>query len=420
MENLESLEPLLRKISELTQEEKLLKCEKEKRGENFNVFEILHIQNYEVKTHSAIIAELLNPKGTHGCKSAFLSLFIEMFLKSHKELFSFSESDWQYLSDWNVFVEYNIGKVSDDKENGGRLDILLKSSNGNKKAIIIENKIYASDQEKQLYRYQNFAKNYGKGNCAIIYLTLDGHQPNEDSIKCGDCVMKEDEDFCRMSYQSFMLDWLNACKEKATSKPLVRETISQYINTIAKLTHQNMENTTKEKLIKQLANEKNISAVFKINSVYKDVLNKICNTVLIQQIKDIAGELELEYDCKPNIDWFIRYSQFHFSKPEWKHFCIGFEFMGNNLTDFNYGIKFKDGTDKSVFQDQKNQINKLLEGQQVGEGKQGEWWAWFKRFENFDSWDNEKAFEALYNETIKEAIKQKITKILKVLDESIL
>ena len=35
-------------------------------GEHFNIFQILRIGHLEVKTHSPILAELLNPKGRHG------------------------------------------------------------------------------------------------------------------------------------------------------------------------------------------------------------------------------------------------------------------------------------------------------------------------------------------------------------------
>lgn len=47
------------------------------KGENFNLFNILDRQTDEVKTHSAIIAELLDPKGSHGMGTEFLSLFLQ-------------------------------------------------------------------------------------------------------------------------------------------------------------------------------------------------------------------------------------------------------------------------------------------------------------------------------------------------------
>ena len=46
-------------------------------GENFNVFTLLGREDDEVHTHSPILADLLNPKGTHGQRAVFARLFLE-------------------------------------------------------------------------------------------------------------------------------------------------------------------------------------------------------------------------------------------------------------------------------------------------------------------------------------------------------
>ena len=48
------------------------------KGENFNVFNVLDRRTDEVRTHSAMIVELLNPKGSHGMGDIFLSFFIDI------------------------------------------------------------------------------------------------------------------------------------------------------------------------------------------------------------------------------------------------------------------------------------------------------------------------------------------------------
>ena len=40
-------------------------------GTRFNIFHILGVSHYE-NTHSTILAELLNPEGTHGLHNSFL------------------------------------------------------------------------------------------------------------------------------------------------------------------------------------------------------------------------------------------------------------------------------------------------------------------------------------------------------------
>ena len=130
---MDELTKLIRQVSEILVREKTQQEEKRKRGEKFNIFEILGLQTSEVRLHSAIIAELLNPKGNHGLGDKFLKAFIDDIIV--KQLtFNMDTSSTE------VIVEYSIGPISEDSTEGGRIDILLKDNE--KQTIIIENKIY--------------------------------------------------------------------------------------------------------------------------------------------------------------------------------------------------------------------------------------------------------------------------------------
>lgn len=296
---------LLHTVNQLVQEEQILKREKEKRGENFNVFEVMHAQRDEVYTHSAIIASLLNPKWNHGCNSTFLKIFVDL-LKESLPIVDFSfDTD---LEKCHVDVEYYIGNVSSENESGGRIDIIIQSEKRDK-AIIIENKIYADDQEKQLYRYKYYAQTH-YNSYILLYLTLDGHVPGKKSTSG---AMEEGKDFFCIDYKSFIRDWLISCKEKAASSPVVRETITQYYNLILKLTNQDMESSTKEKLVDLLAaNKDNITAMLKISSVRNETLNKVCDTKLREQVQKIANELEMDCTCSTT-NWCKRWEGHFFS-----------------------------------------------------------------------------------------------------------
>ena len=408
------MEELLNKINLLLQEESIIKREKKKRGEYFNVFEIMHAQSDEVHTHSAIIAALLNPKGIHGCRSVFLSLFMEKLsdlLQTNLELPDYEEYD---LEKCKIYVERYAGNLTSGKEEGGRIDIIIEFKSVKRDrdyAVILENKIYANDQAKQLYRYKQFAdKQYGRGHYLIIYLTLDGHYPSEDSITSKEYILKDGVDFFRMSYGDFILEWLSACKDKASSVPIVRETITQYYNLIAKMTNRDMETSINEELINMFANRRNISAVFKINQIYNDVLNRVCNTTLLEQIKEIADDLNLHCKCRQT-NWCKRWNgQFFFSKHEWRHFCIGFEFMRDNLSDFNYGIRYKEEAEKETLTDVEEKIRKRLTD---GRFRQNSWWVFFKPFK-YNNW-NDDVFIRLYNGEIKLEIKRNVEELLIVL-----
>ena len=122
-------------------------------GEKFNIFNILKLTSDEV-SHSKFIAMLLNPKGDHCMNDLFLNLFLKTINNKECNLFDFSNAE--------VKTEYSFGN--------GQIDILI---NTNKKKIIIENKIYAKDQDKQLKRYHDFDK-----NAILLYLTLNGNEPS--------------------------------------------------------------------------------------------------------------------------------------------------------------------------------------------------------------------------------------------------
>ena len=148
---MEKLSGLLNMVSEVIRKERIQKEERQKRGEYFNIFSVLRLETKEVRLHSAFLAELLNPEGSHGLGKQFLELFLNMVVRKNKE-----ESFDFETEKPKVYVEYYIGIISEDKKSGGRIDLLIEDGKGN--AVIIENKINAGDQEYQLLRYDNFAK----------------------------------------------------------------------------------------------------------------------------------------------------------------------------------------------------------------------------------------------------------------------
>ena len=222
---MEQLQSLLNKLSkELSRENTKLE-EKKSRGESFNIFSICGVNHYEV-THSAIIAEFLDPQGSHGQGLAFVKAFIESL---NLQDFDFSLNG----------VEVATEMVTPN----GRIDVVI--SNNNKQAVIIENKIYASDQWKQLKRYDDFAKTKYTNGYKILYLTLNGNDPNDEGSK--------KVDYVTISYKHHIIDWLLRCKHLAIDKPLIRETLNQYIQHIKNLTNTiDMDTDNKNSIIKLL------------------------------------------------------------------------------------------------------------------------------------------------------------------------
>lgn len=233
---------------------------KELSGENFNIFSIMSMENDEVFTHSAIIAELLNPSGTHGMGEKPLKLFIEQFFD---DKFKFE------YKNVTCKKEEHIGKINEDKTEGGRLDIVVKNSLG--QIFVIENKIYALEQKNQLLRYSNKYE-----NVKIFYLTLYG----EDSKQIVD--NEKNKVYQTISYKSDVLDWIQECVKYAYDKPMVREVLKQYIYLIKNLTNQTNNEDMSEKII-EIVNE-NFEASSEIHKNFEKALIKRQN-VFFEKIK---------------------------------------------------------------------------------------------------------------------------------------
>lgn len=217
------IQSLFDKICLLNQEYKRLEDEK---GESYNLFKVIDMTSNETSVHSAFLADLLNPKGLHHMGDTFLRLFTNEFLNG----MSFSTE--------TAIVEREkyIGPVT--ATTGGRLDIIV--TDADRTAIIIENKIYASDQENQLIRYHNYAEK-NTSEHKLFYLSLDGTVHDEDkTAKHDNKELIEEEHYFTISYESDILKWLEQCREKVVDKPLIREGISHYINLIKHLTNQTM------------------------------------------------------------------------------------------------------------------------------------------------------------------------------------
>lgn len=116
---------------------------------------------------------------------------------------------------------------------GGRIDILITT---NTEAVAIEDKInYATDQPNQLEKYYNYLKNKGYGEIRLLYMSLDGHEPDEESV--GNLACKSLSSLSSLSYgDSRFLAWLERCQQRTHDEPKLRESIAQYALFIRRLT----------------------------------------------------------------------------------------------------------------------------------------------------------------------------------------
>ena len=74
------LNNLLNEAKFILAKAKVSRNESRLRGEQFNIFHACGVNHYETK-HSAIIAEFLNPEGSHGQGDIYLKEFLVIILR---------------------------------------------------------------------------------------------------------------------------------------------------------------------------------------------------------------------------------------------------------------------------------------------------------------------------------------------------
>ena len=180
------------------------------RGENFNVFQVLGL-DYSENAHSRFIAELLDPRGSHGQRRTFLELFLNQV----------GRADRLNARNATVKREKSFGRVVMDgaSSKGGRVDIFITDGS---RHISIENKIGTDEGDEQVTRYCKAPGNF------VLFLTVDGKPARRSR--------KELPNYSPISYPEHILPWLEACQRHAFNPPVLRETIKHYIISVRRMT----------------------------------------------------------------------------------------------------------------------------------------------------------------------------------------
>lgn len=377
---MDKLKETLSRLNLILEKSKIKRQDSAQRGEQFNIFHICGIEHYET-SHSTILAGILNPNGNHGQGDTFLKAFLE----SVSNPIWLSEFDTKTAS---VKTEYDTSN--------GRIDILI--TNDKNQAIIIENKIYAPDQPKQLIRYDKFAqKTFHKGNYAILYLTLWGDEASKESA--------EGVTYQCISYRTTILKWLDKCMQLSVQRPLIRETLIQYSNLIKELTNQTMEDLNKDEFLKIMM--ENSQAVATICEMQYDFFKYVGKKLITPLLKEVAKDLDFEYHESDTFWEGARYDGFHFRKGNLR---ITFEAGKPCMNDIYFGFEFI--TDK---QDNLPNIKMPNEFKSPG----GCWPYGVACLDQYRYWNTTTLSDIITNpDKFKNYIKGKIQTVLTILEEN--
>lgn len=368
----------------------------------FNVFKILRNKYDEVNLHSRFIYELLNPKGKHDKKNTFLKLFLKELGVS------------RYEENEKIIVEK-------EKNN---IDILIRSNNI---VYIIENKIWADDQDRQLERYYNSVKNDYKF-IYLIYLTPYGKEPSDYSL--GILKKEEFKDIViTASYLYNILNWIDESIKESALNPILRETLTQYKNLIKEITGQTMNEKSKKEIYDLLSKGDNIYSAQSIASNWnyikvnvelafwqelkEEIENEEIYTVLeIQKFNEtkIKNQVERKRNSNP---WYGLMFEI-FSNNEDK-FCLLIE---RGDSDLYFGITVvSDGQRNHEIQDKYSEFyKKLVDNNSV---KRGPKWLDIKNLSpeiNFESFSNETTLNLIHEDERKKYIEENWKEIKKYIE----
>lgn len=198
---------------------------KKNKGYDFNLLNVLNV-NYKELEICRLIYELISPKGRHGQGGIFLKLFCEKVLKEN-----FTESE---IENAKVYREF----CTKDQR---RIDIYIEIG---KFAFPIEVKIYAGDQNNQCDDYFKSAAKAPNGKMKkMYYLTLDGHEPSEDSNK------DINTNVVTISFENEIIPWLEECAKSVLDITRLRESVLQIKQSLEELCGMNNEMEKELKLL---------------------------------------------------------------------------------------------------------------------------------------------------------------------------
>lgn len=229
----------------------------------FNIFTTLLAAHDEVRLHTRFIHELLDPKGTHDCGDHFLQLFF----KTLKERPAIDTENLPDREPWDTYCEtpFLVGK--EVRKSQGQLDLLLESDTH---LLIIENKIWAKEQEDQVGRYVDYLESRMPKKGRVLYLTLDGKA----------AVTHQGKPYLRISYREHIMDWLERCLLATYDIIPINQVLIQYKQLVKQLTGQYLE-VESMNLIKDFI-RKNPAIIDQ-------------NALVLEAIEDVKKDLQYEF-----------------------------------------------------------------------------------------------------------------------------
>ena len=200
-------------------------------AQRFNIFRVLDRERDEVGTHSRFLAELLDPKGSHGQAHRFLTTFLERCEAKASRRFMRLEGPVESFT-WTVRTERWFTSFEEEEEDSrsGRMDIMISSVDASF-LLVIENKIGSgetrADQVASYLRWLESQKHWKRPEPKLVYLTVKG-----DDAKSA----PDSPDYIRLSYREDVRYWLTKLLPHiGVGAARLSQLLTQYLEVIDRL-----------------------------------------------------------------------------------------------------------------------------------------------------------------------------------------
>ena len=247
--------------------------------DEYSIFNVLNVWHDE-STMCLVLADLLNPRGQHNTGTYFLSKFLHEMAPNTKlptEELSKTIVDWEY--ELNIF----------DRDR--RMDIYVHNE-ALHFGFPIEIKIWANDRESQCYDYYEYARRNNAKSC-IVYLTLDGHAPSDESIykfNDGKIHIPQNNILC-LSFNKHIKHIIESILHEDIASESLKIILKQYLKALihcdnTTIRGNNIVTTKTYELIS--SNDENLKAAFEI----EDALRYVKRDIILEVFKEFDRQMQ--------------------------------------------------------------------------------------------------------------------------------
>jgi len=183
--------------------------QRDSEARRFNVFRLTERAHFEVTTHQAVLADLLNPMGSHGQGNLFLRPFLELVTVRTGIALAGPDGLWE--------IDQGLSYI----------DVRLRHPFTND-AVVIETKWDAPDRPGQVVDYwDSELKRTRKTRVPVVFIAKNPRDPDLGPPRTEHARFKRD--LVCLSYRLEFADLLRSALDNVKA-PRVRETLAQYLD----------------------------------------------------------------------------------------------------------------------------------------------------------------------------------------------